>query len=139
MLDKSKDRKTLISQIGNSFSYQRVPAFTGKNMKSFNGIELLFTLTQTLWTAINILVSVSPKKSTRYDFSYLPSILSILISSHTSASFSSKSVVERGGGGEEPGSKGIQSFSKFSLLLYTEMITTVIPVPRVNYGHVKVK
>ena len=58
----------------------------------------------------------------RNEFIYSPSILSILISSHTFPSFSSRSVVERRGGGEEPGSKGIQNFSKFSLLLYTEKI-----------------
>ena len=60
------------------------------------------------------------------------------MSSHTFASFSSRSVVERGGGGEEPGIKGKQRFSKFSLLLYTEKITTVIPVQTANYSHVKV-
>ena len=43
-------------------------------------------------------------------------------------SFSSRSVVERRGGDEEPESKGIQSFSKFSVLLYTEKITTGTPV-----------
>ena len=43
-------------------------------------------------------------------------------------SFSSRSVVERRGGDEEPGSKCIQIFSKFSVLLYTEKITTGIPV-----------
>ena len=75
----------------------------------------------------------------RNEFIYSPSILSILISSHTFPSFSSRSVVERRGGGEEPGSKGIQKFSKFSLLLYTEKITTVIPVQTANYSHVKVK
>ena len=75
----------------------------------------------------------------RYEFFYSPFTLSISISSHTFPSFSSRSVVERRGGGEEPGSKGIQSFSKFSLLLYTEMITTGIPVPSANYSHVKVK
>ena len=61
------------------------------------------------------------------------------MSSHTFPIFSSRSVVERGGGGEEPGSKCIQKFSKVSLLLYTEMITTVIPVQTANYSHVKVK
>ena len=54
-------------------------------------------------------------------------------------SFSSRSVVERRGGDEEPGSKGIQSFSKFSVLLYTEKITTGTPVQTANYSHVKVK
>ena len=78
-------------------------------------------------------------KMIRYEFFYSPSILSILISSHTFPSFSSRSVVERRGGGEEPGSKCIQSFSKFSLLLYTEKITTAIPVETENYSHVKVK
>ena len=77
-------------------------------------------------------------KMIRYEFFYSPSILSILISSHTFPSFSSRSVVERRGGDEEPGSKGIQRFSKFSLLLYTEKITTVIPVQTANYSHVKV-
>ena len=76
----------------------------------------------------------------RYEFFYSPSVLSILISSHTFPSFSSiRSVVERGGGDEEPWSKGIQNFSKFSLLLYTEKITTVITVQTANYSHVKVK
>ena len=78
-------------------------------------------------------------KMIRYEFFYSPSTLSILMSSHTFPIFSSRSVVERSGGGEEPGSKGIQRFSKFSLLLYTEMITTVIPVQTANYSHVKVK
>ena len=54
-------------------------------------------------------------------------------------SFSSRSVVERRGGDEEPGSKGIQSFSKFSGLLNTEKITTGTPVQTANYSHVKVK
>ena len=76
---------------------------------------------------------------TRYEFFYSPSILSILISSHTFPSFSSRSVVERRGGGEEPGSKGIQSFSKLGVSHYTEKITTGIPVPTTNYCHVKVK
>ena len=75
----------------------------------------------------------------RYEFFYSPSILSILISSHTFPSFSSRSVVERRGGGEEPGRKGMQSFSKFSLLLYTEKIKTGIPVQTANYNSVKVK
>ena len=75
----------------------------------------------------------------RYEFFYSPSVLSILISSHTFPSFSSRSVVETRGGDEEPGSKGIQSFSKFSGLLNTEKITTVIPVQTANYSHVKVK
>ena len=57
-------------------------------------------------------------KMIRYEFFYSPSILSILMSSHTFPIFSSRSVVERRGGGEEPGRKGIQSFSIFSLLLY---------------------
>ena len=74
-------------------------------------------------------------KMIRYEFFYSPSILSILISSHTFPSFSSRSVVERGGGDEEPGSKGIQRFSKFSVLLYTEKITTVIPVQTANYSN----
>ena len=76
-------------------------------------------------------------KMIRYEFFYSPSILSILMSSHTFPSFSSRSVVERGGGGgdEEPGSKGIQRFSKFSVLLYTEKITTVIPVQTANYSN----
>ena len=75
----------------------------------------------------------------RYEFFYSPFTLSLSIFSHTFPSFSSRSVVERGGGDEEPGNKGTQSFSKFSLLLYTEMITTVIPVQTANYSHVKVK
>ena len=54
-------------------------------------------------------------------------------------SFSSRSMVERRGGDEEPGSKGIQIFSKFSVLLYTEKITTGTPVQTANYSHVKVK
>ena len=78
-------------------------------------------------------------KMIRYEFFYSPSILSILMSSHTFPSFSSRSVVERRGGDEEPESKGIQRFSKFSLLLYTEKITTGIPVQTANYSHVKVK
>ena len=78
-------------------------------------------------------------KMIRYEFFYSPSILSILMSSHTFPSFSSRSVLERGGGGEEPGSKGIQRFSKFIVLLYTEKITTGIPVPIANKSHVKVK
>ena len=72
-------------------------------------------------------------KMIRYEFFYSPSILSILMSSHTFPS--SRSVVERGGGNEEPGSKCIQRFSKFSLLLYTEKITTVIPVQTANYSN----
>ena len=47
--------------------------------------------------------------------------------------------MEREWGDEEPESKGIQSFSKFSVLLYTEKITTDTPVQTANYGHVKVK
>ena len=47
-------------------------------------------------------------------------------------------MVERRGGGEEPGSKGIQSFSIFSALLYTEKIATALPVLTANYSHVKV-
>ena len=47
--------------------------------------------------------------------------------------------MERRGGDEEPGSKGIQSFSKFSGLLNTEKITTGTPVQTANYSHVKVK
>ena len=74
-------------------------------------------------------------KMIRYEFFYSPSTLSILMSSHTFPSFSSRSVVERRGGGEEPVSKGIQSFSKFSVLLYTEKITTVIPVQTANYSN----
>ena len=54
-------------------------------------------------------------------------------------SFSSRSVVERRGGDEEPGSKGIQRFSIFSGLLNTEKITTGTPVQTANYSHVKVK
>ena len=69
---------------------------------------------------------------TRYEFFYSPSVLSILISSYTFPSFSSKSVVERGGG--EGGGANV-----YSLLLYTEKITTVIPVQTANYSHVKVK
>ena len=69
-------------------------------------------------------------KMIRYEFFYSPSILSILMSSHTFPSFSSRSVVERGGGDE-----GIQRFSKFSVLLYTEKITTVIPVQTANYSN----
>ena len=42
-------------------------------------------------------------------------------------------MVERRGGDEEPGSKGIQIFSKFSVLLYTEKITTGTPVQTANY------
>ena len=84
---------------------------------------------QTLWT-VNSILSL---KMTRYEFFYSPSTLSILRSSHILPSFSSKSVVGRRRGGEEPGSKGIQSFSKFSLLLYTEKITTGIPVQTENY------
>ena len=75
----------------------------------------------------------------RNEFFFSPSILSILMSSHTLPSFSSRSVVERRGGDEKPGSKGIQSFSKFSGLLNTEKITTGIPVQTANYSHVKVK
>ena len=75
---------------------------------------------------------------TRNEFFYSPSILSLLMSTHTFPSFSSRSMVERRGGGEEPESKGIQSFSKFSFLLYTEKITTGIPVPTTIYHHVKV-
>ena len=48
-------------------------------------------------------------------------------------------MVERRGGDEEPESKSIQSFSKFSVLLYIEKITTGIPVQTANYSHVKVK
>ena len=69
---------------------------------------------------------------TRYEFFYSPSTLSILRSTHILPRFSSKSVVGRRGGGEEPGSKGIQSFSKFSVLLYTEKITTGVPVQTAN-------
>ena len=75
----------------------------------------------------------------RNEFFYSPFNLSFLRFSHTFASFSSRLVVERSGGDEEPGSKGIQSFSKFSGLLYTEKITTGIPVQTANYSHVKVK
>ena len=75
----------------------------------------------------------------RNEFFFSPSILSILRSSHTLPSFSSRSVVERRGGDEEPASKGIQSLSKFSGLLNTEKITTGIPVQTANYSHVKVK
>ena len=60
------------------------------------------------------------------------------MSSHTFPIFSSRSVVKRRGGGEEPGSKGIQSFSIFSALLYTEKIATALPVLTANYSHVKV-
>ena len=80
----------------------------------------------------------SSLKMIRYEFFYSPSILSILISLHTFPSFSLRSMVERRGGGEEPGSKGIQRFSKFSLLLYTEKITTLTPAQTANYSHVKV-
>ena len=73
------------------------------------------------------------------EFFYSPSTLSILRFTYTLLSFSSRSVVERRGGDDEPGSKGIQSFSKFSVLLYTEKITIVIPVQKANYSHVKVK
>ena len=77
---------------------------------------------------------------TRNEFFYSPSILSLLMSTHTFPSFSSRSVVERrgGGGDEEPESKGIQRFSKFSFLLYTGKITTGIPVLTANC-HVNVK
>ena len=75
----------------------------------------------------------------RYEFFYSPFTLSLSIFSHTFPSFSSRSVVGRVGEDEEPGNKGIQSFSKFSLLLYTEMITTVIAVQTANYTHIKVK
>ena len=73
------------------------------------------------------------------EFFYSPSTLSIIRFSHTLPSFSSRSVVEKRGGGEEPGNKGIQSFLKFSLLLYTEKITTGTPMQTANYSHVKVK
>ena len=73
------------------------------------------------------------------EFLYSPSTLSILRFTHTLLSFSSRSMVERRGGDEEPESKGIQSFSKFSVLLYIEKITTGIPVQTANYSHVKVK
>ena len=73
---------------------------------------------------------------TRYELFYSPSILSFSISWHTCPSFSSRSVVERGGGDEEPGSKGIQRFSIFSALLYTEKIATALPVLTANYSHV---
>ena len=76
---------------------------------------------------------------TRNEFFNSPSILSILRSTHTLPNFSSRSVVERRGGDEEPGSKGIQSFSKFVVLLYKEKITTGTPVQTANYSHVKVK
>ena len=75
----------------------------------------------------------------RNEFFYSPSSLSILRPLHTLPSFSSRSMVERRGGDEEPGSKGIQIFSKFSGLLYTEKITTGTPVQTANYSHVKVK
>ena len=67
-------------------------------------------------------------KMIRNEFFYSPSTLSILRFTHMLPSFSSRSVVERRGGDEEPESKGIQSFSKFSVLLYTEKITTGTPV-----------
>ena len=54
-------------------------------------------------------------------------------------SFSSRSMVGRRGGDEEPRSKGIQIFSKFSVLLHIEKITTGTPVQTANYSHVKVK
>ena len=73
------------------------------------------------------------------EFFYSPSTLSILRFTHTLLSFSSRSMVERRGGDEEPESKGIQSFSKFSVLLYIEKITTGIPVQTANYSRVKVK
>ena len=76
---------------------------------------------------------------TRNEFFNSPSVLSILRSTHTLSNFSSRSVVERRGGNEEPGSKGIQSFSKFSVLLYKEKIPTGTPVQTANYSHVKVK
>ena len=69
----------------------------------------------------------------RNEFFNSLSTLSILRCTHTLSSFSSRSVVERRGGDEEPGSKGIQSFSKFSVLLYTEKITTGTPVQTANY------
>ena len=47
-------------------------------------------------------------------------------------------MVESGGGDEEPGSKGVQRFSIFSALLYTEKIATALPVLTANYSHVKV-
>ena len=75
----------------------------------------------------------------RNEFFFSPFFLSISRSSHTLPSFSTRSVVERRGGDEEPGSKGIQSFSKFSGLLNTEKIKTGIPVQTANYSHVKVK
>ena len=73
------------------------------------------------------------------EFFYSPSTLSILRFTHTLLSFSSRSVVERREGDEEPGSKGIQIFSKFTVLLYIEKITTGTPVQTANYSHVKVK
>ena len=76
---------------------------------------------------------------TRYDFLYLPSILSLLMSTHTFLRFSLRSVVERRGGDEEPGSKGKQSFSKYSVLLYPEKIKIGIPMQTAYYSHVKVK
>ena len=75
----------------------------------------------------------------RNEFFYSPSTLSILRFTHTLPSFSSRSMVERRGGDEEPGSKGIQRFSIFSGLLNTEKITTGTPVQTANYSHVKVK
>ena len=78
-------------------------------------------------------------KMIRNEFFFSPFFLSISRSSHTLSSFSTRSVVERRGGDEEPGSKGIQSFSKFSVLFYTEKITIVIHVQTANYSHVKVK
>ena len=48
-------------------------------------------------------------------------------------------MVERREEDVEPGSEGIhESFSKFSVLFYTEKIT-VVPKPTANYSHVKVK
>ena len=75
----------------------------------------------------------------RNEFFYSPSTLGILRFTHACPSFSSSSMVERSGRDEEPGSKGIQSFSKFSVLLYKEKITTGTPVQTANYSHVKVK
>ena len=106
----------------------------------FSIFQLIVKLTckQTLWSHQQSWISIS-LKMIRYEFFYSPFTLSLSIFSHTFPSFSSRSVVERVGEDEEPGNKGIQSFSKFSLLLYTEMITTFIPVQTANYSHVKVK
>ena len=71
-------------------------------------------------------------KMTRYEFFYSPFILSLLMSTYTFLRLSLSSMAERREGSKEPRSKGIQSFSKFSVQLYTEKITTGIPVQTEN-------